>query len=280
MTGNIKAIRTRIKSVESTCHITRAMQLVASSKMRVATMRMEKSKNFFRAVQEAFGEIAARGCDSVYMKERPVVKRCLIIIAGDRGLAGGYNANIFRAVRANKYDVKSVIAIPIGKRACDFCRTEGYECAAEYESVEAFGGEDAVKLADTVRTLFRDGGADTVELFYTEYVSALTQTARQEMILPIKPTGETARRGAAETVYEPDPVTVFDAVIPQYLTGYLVGAVGYSFASETAARRNAMDSATGNAEEMIETLSLAYNRARQGAITQEITEIVAGSTQA
>ena len=221
MTGNIKAIRTRIKSVESTCHITRAMQ-------------------------EAFGEIAARGCDSVYMKERPVVKRCLIIIAGDRGLAGGYNANIFRAVRANKYDAKSVIAIPVGKRACDFCRTEGYECAAEYESVEAFGGEDAVKVADTVRTLFRDGGADTVELFYTEYVSALTQTARQEMILPIKPTGETARYGAAETVYEPDPVTVFDAVIPQYLTGYLIGAVGYSFASETAARRNAMDSATGN----------------------------------
>ena len=224
MTGNIKAIRTRIKSVESTRHITRAMQLVASSKLRSALDRMEQSRFFFDAVQEAFSDLAAGNVASPFLTPRPVAHRCVVIIAGDRGLAGGYNAN-----------------------------------------------------ATILKDLFLAGDADEIVLYYTDYVSALTQEVRETRLLPLTPTGEAAHRSVAETVFEPSPAAVLDAIIPQYLTGVLWGAVALSHASETAARRNAMDSATENASEMLEKLSLAYNRARQGAITQEITEIVAGA---
>ena len=139
------------------------------------------------------------------------------------------------------------------------------------------GKEDTVALAAILKDLFLAGDADEIVLYYTDYVSALTQEVRETRLLPLTPTGEAAHRSVAETVFEPSPAAVLDAIIPQYLTGVLWGAVALSHASETAARRNAMDSATENASEMLEKLSLAYNRARQGAITQEITEIVAGA---
>lgn len=277
MTGNIKAIRTRIKSVESTRHITRAMQLVASSKLRSALDRMEQSRFFFDAVQEAFSDLAAGNVASPFLTPRPVAHRCVVIIAGDRGLAGGYNANVFRAVRAAAYDPKVTSAVAVGRRACDFVRAEGFSEVALYESVEKMGKEDTVALAAILKDLFLAGDADEIVLYYTDYVSALTQEVRETRLLPLTPTGEAVHRSVAETVFEPSPAAVLDAIIPQYLTGVLWGAVALSHASETAARRNAMDSATENASEMLEKLSLAYNRARQGAITQEITEIVAGA---
>lgn len=277
MTGNIKAIRTRIKSVESTQHITRAMQLVASSKLRAALDRMEASRFFFRAVQEAFSDLAVGRTASPFLTRRPVANRCVVIIAGDRGLAGGYNANVFRAVRSAGYDPKTTSAIAIGRRACDFVRAEGFREIKRIESVEKMGKDDTVEIAAILKDLYLEGGADEIELFFTDYVSALTQEVRKTQLLPLTPNRGTAHKNLAETVYEPSPAAVLDAIIPQYLTGVLWGAVALSHAAETAARRNAMDSATENASEMLEKLSLAYNRARQGAITQEITEIVAGA---
>ena len=277
MTGNIKAIRTRMKSVESTRHITRAMQLVASSKLRSALDRMEASRFFFEAVQEAFSDLAAGRTASPFLTPRPVAHRCIVVIAGDRGLAGGYNANVFRAVRAAGYDPETTSAVAVGRRACDFVRAEGFTEVALCESVEKISKEDTVSLASTLRDTFLSGAADEVILYYTDYVSALTQEVRKTQLLPLTPSGEAAHKNLAETVFEPSPAAVLDAIIPQYLTGVLWGAVALSHASETAARRNAMDSATENASEMLDKLSLAYNRARQGAITQEITEIVAGA---
>ena len=275
MTGNIKAIRTRMKSVESTRHITRAMQLVASSKLRAALDRMEASRFFFEAVQEAFSDLAAGHTDSPFLTRRTVTHRCVVIIAGDRGLAGGYNANVFRAVRAAGYDPKTTSAVAVGRRACDFVRAEGFSETALVESVEKMSREDTVALAGTLRETFLSGAADEIILYYTDYISALTQEVRTTTLLPLTPSGEAAHKNLAETVFEPSPAAVLDAIIPQYLTGVLWGAVALSHAAETAARRNAMDSATENASEMLDKLSLAYNRARQGAITQEITEIVA-----
>lgn len=277
MTGNIKAIRTRMKSVESTRHITRAMQLVASSKLRAALDRMEASRFFFEAVQEAFSDLAAGHTDSPFLTRRTVTHRCVVIIAGDRGLAGGYNANVFRAVRAAGYDPKTTSAVAVGRRACDFVRAEGFSETALVESVEKMSREDTVALAGTLRETFLSGAADEIILYYTDYISALTQEVRTTTLLPLTPSGEAAHKNLAETVFEPSPAAVLDAIIPQYLTGVLWGAVALSHAAETAARRNAMDSATENASEMLDKLSLAYNRARQGAITQEITEIVAGA---
>ncbi len=277
MTGNIKAIRTRMKSVESTRHITRAMQLVASSKLRAALDRMEASRFFFGAVQEAFSDLAAGHTDSPFLTRRTVTHRCVVIIAGDRGLAGGYNANVFRAVRAAGYDPKTTSAVAVGRRACDFVHAEGFSETALIESVEKMSREDTVALAGTLRETFLSGAADEIILYYTDYISALTQEVRTTTLLPLTPSGEAAHKNLAETVFEPSPAAVLDAIIPQYLTGVLWGAVALSHAAETAARRNAMDSATENASEMLDKLSLAYNRARQGAITQEITEIVAGA---
>lgn len=277
MTGNIKAIRTRMKSVESTRHITRAMQLVASSKLRAALDRMEASRFFFEAVQEAFSDLAAGHTDSPFLTRRTVTHRCVVIIAGDRGLAGGYNANVFRAVRAAGYDPKTTSAVAVGRRACDFVRAEGFSETALVESVEKMSRGDTVALAGTLRETFLSGAADEIILYYTDYISALTQEVRTTTLLPLTPSGEAAHKNLAETVFEPSPAAVLDAIIPQYLTGVLWGAVALSHAAETAARRNAMDSATENASEMLDKLSLAYNRARQGAITQEITEIVAGA---
>ncbi len=277
MTGNIKAIRTRMKSVESTRHITRAMQLVAASKLRAALDRMETSRFFFGAVREAFSDLAAGHTASPFLQKRPVAHRCVVIIAGDRGLAGGYNANVFRAVRAAGYDPKTTSAVAIGRRACDFVHAEGFQEGALIESVEKMSKADTVALAGSLKETFLSGAADEIILYYTDYVSALTQEVRATTLLPLTSRGEAAHKNLAETVYEPDPASVLDAIIPQYLTGVLWGAVALSHASETAARRNAMDSATDNASEMLDKLSLAYNRARQGAITQEITEIVAGA---
>lgn len=277
MTGNIKAIRTRIKSVESTRHITRAMQLVAASKLRAALDRMEQSRFFFDAVREAFSDLAAGRVSSPFLTPRPILHRCIVVVAGDRGLAGGYNANIFRAVRAAAYDPKATSAVAIGRRACDFIRAEGFTEVAAYDSVEKLDTASVASLAATLREMYLEGEVDSVELYYTDYVSALSQVATRTQLLPIPHREGAPHKTLAETVFEPSAAAVLDAIIPQYLTGVLWGSVSVSYAAETAARRNAMDSATDNATEMLDKLSLSYNRARQGAITQEITEIVAGA---
>ena len=189
MTGNIKAIRTRIKSVESTRHITRAMQLVVSSKLRSALRSEEHT--------EAFSDLAAGNVASPFLTPRPVAHRCVVIIAGDRGLAGGYNANVFRAVRAAAYDPKVTSAVAVGRRACDFVRAEGFSEVALYESVEKMGKEDTVTLATILKDLFLAGDADEIVLYYTDYVSALTQEVRETRLLPLTPTGEAAHRSVA-----------------------------------------------------------------------------------
>jgi F-type H+-transporting ATPase subunit gamma len=277
MSGNAKAIRTRIKSVESTMHITRAMQLVASSKMRRATDRMEGSRYFFDAVSEAFCDLAAGKSSSPYLTVRPVKRSLCIVLAGDRGLAGGYNANVFREAKELLAD-KNPTILAIGRRACDHFEHHGSAMTAQYPSLEKLTLTDCVKIGEQVRDLFLTGEVDEVHLIYTEYVSALSQVTKSKQLLPVLPP-ENALPRQALTEYEPSAGAVLNAIIPQYITGILWGALCMSFASELASRRNAMDSATKNASDMIDRLSLSYNRARQSAITQEITEIVAGAEQ-
>ncbi len=277
MSGNAKAIRARIKSVESTKHITHAMQLVAASKLQRATERMEKSRFFFNAVSDAFRDLAAGRGSSPFLTPRPVKRTLLIVLAGDRGLAGGYNANVFRLTAGA--DKASTLVLPLGRRACEYFSHHGFEAVAEYPLLEKLSMTDCVHIGELVRDLFAAGKADEVRLLYTDYISVLTQTAKSTTLLPIAPPDGAGRR-AALTEYEPGPEAVLNAVIPQYITGILWGAICQSYASELASRRNAMDSATKNASDMIDRLSLSYNRARQGAITQEITEIVAGAEQA
>ena len=265
MGADIKQLRTRIKSVDSTLHLTKAMGPVASSKIRRATDAMLKGREYSAAVEDTVNQLigSSECANSPYLSDRGEKRTRLIVIAGDRGLAGGYNANIFRLMR----EYPDAEVTPIGKRACD-------RFGGELLYAEAFTYEAAKKMADGFCRDFQSGAYDRLGIVYTKYVSMTSQVPEIQWILPLS-----ARRdgGQNSVIFEPDEITVLNTVIPEYVAGVTVALVRESFASEVAARRVAMDSAGKNAQEMIDELGLAYNRARQGAITQEITEIVAGS---
>jgi F-type H+-transporting ATPase subunit gamma len=264
MGADTKALRTRIKSVDSTLHLTKAMGLVASSKIRKANDAMQKGRSYVKSLEEILDVLTAcPECKkSPYMRAEGDRTR-LIVIAGDRGLAGGYNANVFRL--AKEYPTAEMI--PIGKRACD-------RFGKEPVSSESFSGADAFQLAKVQCEDFTRGEYDKLGIISTRYVSMMTQEAMIRWVFPLSPGTE---QEGASVLFEPDEATILEAAIPEYVAGLIAMSVRESFASEVAARRMAMDSAGKNAGQMIEDLQLQYNRARQSAITQEITEIVAGS---
>ena len=264
MGADTKSLRIRIRSVDSTLHLTKAMGLVASSKIRRATQNMGKSREYTAALEEVMGQLrASPDCaKSPYMTARGAGTR-IIVIAGDRGLAGGYNANIFRLAA----DFEGASFLPIGRRACD-------RFGEGFSSAERFSGTDAAKVGDAECKAFLAGEYERLGILYTRYRNMMTQTAEILWVLPLE---KSAGGKMTPTIFEPGEREVLDAAVPTYVSGLVAACVRESSASEVAARRMAMDSAGKNAQEMIDRLQLQYNRARQNAITQEITEIVAGS---
>lgn len=273
MPQNAKQLRTRIKSVDSTMHITKAMELVASSKLRRATDNMEASRPYFSALDEAISHLSR--VESVFTKKTDGARPCYIVMAGDRGLAGGYNNNIYKLLKAET-DGRNAVVIAVGKRAADHAKKHGYNVILSIDSIENATVADTYEIGKKVNELFTSGETDEVNIIYTRYISMLAQEPSVKKLLPITASDESKPKG--EMLIEPSAGEVLKAVIPEYISGMTYGAVCESFASELSARRNAMDSASKNAEEMIETLELRYNRARQSAITQEITEIIGGSS--
>ena len=265
MGADIKQLRTRIKSVDSTLHLTKAMGLVASSKIRKATEAMNRGLEYAESLDEMVSRLIA--CEEC--KKTPFVSRKsgnrirLVVIAGDRGLAGGYNANVFRLLA----DFPDAEVIPIGKRACE--RFNTFTISAEHYSYH-----DAMALAQSLCRDFAEDAFDRLGVLCTKYHSLMSQEAYVKWLLPLSSDVEARSEGI---VFEPDETTVLNALIPDYIAGMILSCVKESFASEVAARRVAMDNAGKNAQEMLDRMGLEYNRARQGAITQEITEIVAGS---
>lgn len=269
MGADIKTLRTRIKSVDSTLHLTTAMGLVASSKIRRATDAMLHGRDYAAALRQVLDLLAVSPeCGhSPYMAQRERGRTRLIVIAGDRGLAGGYNANVFRTVRDFQDAVPDVGILPIGKRACE-------RYGSEVRSCEAFDSLSASHLAQELCADFAAEKFDRLGILYTKYVSMMSQQPEIRWILPLS-RPETAQ--PVSVLFEPDEESILKTAVPEYVTGELMAAVRESYASEVVARRMAMDSAGKNAQQMIDDLQLAYNRARQGSITQEITEIVAGA---
>ncbi len=263
--ANTKTLRVRIKSVNSTKQLTKAMGLVASSKIRRANEAMLKGREYRASLEKITGLLTAdrESLKSPYMQMREPSRTKIIIIAGDRGLAGGYNANVFRL--ASQYS--DCEFIPIGKRACE-------RYGKEFISSEFFSFDNSATLADSLCSEFAEGGFDKLGVIYTAYKSVMSQEAEIKWLLPLT---KSEVQSPASVVFEPDHLTVLNNIIREYVAGMITSLVRESFASEVAARRMAMDSAEKNATEMINELQLEYNRARQGAITQEITEIVAGS---
>ena len=278
-----KEIKNRIRSMESTRQITKAMEMVAASKLRRAQAQVLASRPYFQILSSTINDILENNRDfsSPYLKERPANKVMYIVIAGDRGLAGGYNSNILKLVES-ELKGKDAMVLPIGKKAVEFFRSRKIPAFTEsYAEAADVGIGDCFSIAKNLSKAFLAGEFDEVHIAYTNFVSVLSQVPADKKLLPLQPEQTQADAEGAphrcDTIYEPGPEEVFASIVPEYLGGILYGALCESRASEQAARRTAMDAATSNADEMIADLSLKFNRARQAAITQEITEIVAGS---
>jgi F-type H+-transporting ATPase subunit gamma len=281
MAANMKAVKLRIKSVQSTMQITKAMELVASSKLRKAKDRAQTCRPYFQELHQTLQDIAEGNTDfsSIYARKASSAKYCYIVIAGDRGLAGGYNSNLFKCLEADS-EGKEYVVLPIGKKAVEYFKRNKIECITEqFATIADISVADCFEMANLLCEEFRKGRFGHIEMCYTTFVSMLSQQAGVVSMLPLSDIPSKERTGPVKNLilYEPNCIEVFDAIVPEYLAGLIYGAVCESVASELAARRTAMEAATSNAEEMIDKLNLHYNRARQASITQEITEIVGGA---
>ena len=275
-----KEIKNRIRSMESTKQITKAMEMVAASKLRRAQAQVMNSRPYFEILHQTITDISVSNRDfsSQYLQEQPKSKVMYIVIAGDRGLAGGYNSNVLKLVQ-ERIQGKDAEVLPIGKKAVEYFERHKIRILTDSFAIAGdISVSDCFEISRLVCQKFLEGAFDEIRIAFTQFISMLTQTA---IILPVLPFDaeppEPGHEHQSLMLYEPDSAAVFDAIIPEYLAGVVYGALCESVASEQGARRTAMDSATKNAGEMIEHLNLYYNRARQAAITQEITEIVAGA---
>lgn len=273
--SSMNDIKARIKSVQSTMQITKAMELVATSKLRRAKEKAESSRKYHELLASAISDIEAMSETglSVWAQKRPEPKTLYIAVAGDRGLAGGYNSNIFKTTETLAKSGKSAV-LPIGKKSLEYFSRKGYEIFdPSFGDAADFGVGDAIRVGEAVSQTFLAGKIDKVVLVYTKFVSMMTQLPVYEELLPFESESEKER----DAIYDGDPEELLARIVPEYVSGVIYSSVCESVASESAARRSAMNSANKNAGEIIDSLMLKFNRARQAVITQEITEIVSGA---
>jgi F-type H+-transporting ATPase subunit gamma len=284
--ATLRDIKGRIRSVTTTQKTTKAMNLVSSSKMARAKVKLNRSQPFFDEVRRVIGNIVIGSgeVEHKYFVERKIKRSLIIIIANDRGLCGGYNSNICKLASTlsdnlQKED-KEVRFYCIGNKSRDFFRRANADIMGFKNGIsENPFYEDAVELAQMVMPLYETGEIDEVYVCYTEFVSAITYIPKSVRILPLdKEDFVNESTGNAEFIkFEPSPIEVLDYVVPKYLATIILSALSTSAAAGQAATMTAMDSATENAENIIENLTLLKNRVRQAAITQEISEIVGGA---
>lgn len=281
--ASMRDIKRRIKSVNSTQQITKAMNLVASSKLTRAKGRLMDTRPFFQETRKVIANVVngSKGISHPYLEKRDVKKKAVILITGDRGLCGGYNANVSKAAFSLIDDKENTLAITVGSKGREFFKRRGVNILSSYTGIsENPDYLDALKIGQQVLDLFTKEEADEVYLAYTEFISTLSSEPKLIKVLPVDVNEfdtDDSYDNQALTIYEPDEEAVLEYVIPKYINTVIFGAMVESAVCELGARMTAMDSATENASEMIDDLNLLYNRARQGAITQEITEIVGGS---
>ena len=280
--ANLRDIKKRISSVTTTKQITRTMEMVSTAKIRRALDRSKQAEPYKEALTDVMltvaGDASCSGTDPMLQKHESVKHGLIVVIASDRGLAGGYNANVLKLAAQESGNVE---VLPIGKRSAEyFVHHEAELFTQEVLLAADISVGQCFQLARQITEGYRKGEFDAVKLCYTRFDSMMTQTAVSIEVLPLamEPTEQQkAEARRSQILYKPSSEEVFSAIIPEYVAGVVYGAVCESVASELAARRTAMDAATKNAGEMIDHLNLYYNRARQAAITQEITEIVAGA---
>lgn len=278
--ASLKAIKERIKSVEGTMQITKAMELVATSKLQHAREQVERARPFYETLQKIIENIETTYSDpnSPFFQARQVGKTCYIVIGGDRGLAGGFNNNVFKAVAAHAAEEQSTYCVlPLGKKCHEhFLHRETELVEFQVTEAQNVGVGDCIDIGRLVTKGFLNGEFDRVYVCYSRFVSMMSQEPVIEQLLPLHVEPDT-RENRRLTIYEPGEGQILNIVVPSFLSGMIYGAICESMAAEQAARRMAMSSASDNAQEIKDGLTLEYNRARQAVITQEITEIVAGA---
>ncbi|MCL7942758.1 F0F1 ATP synthase subunit gamma [Marinobacter sp. ATCH36] len=279
-----KEIRNQIGSIKSTQKITSAMEMVAASKMRRAQERMRATRPYAEKMRQAIGHIAKSNKDYVhpYMKERDVKRVGYIVVSSDRGLCGGLNANAFkllvREMRAWKEQGVEADICAIGQKAASFFRSYGGNVVAALTHLG--DSPSAEKLIGNVKVMldaFEEGKIDRLYLIYNEFVNTMTQAPIAEQLLPLQEGDDEEVGHQWDYIYEPDSRPILDGLLPRYIESQVYQGVVENLACEQAARMIAMKSATDNAGDIINELQLAYNKARQAAITQEISEIVSGA---
>lgn len=283
--AQLRDTRRRIKSIEATKKITRAMELIAASRVPRARARVLNSKPYTSKLIEVIENVSAAGAGGHTLLERRDPKTVgLLIVASDRGLAGAYASNIIRLaefrIRELDREGKDVLVYAVGKKALSYFRYRGYRIEQAYLGVtDTPGYGNARAIANTIMEAYARKRVDAVEAFFTRFESALTQTPSRLELLPITPP-EVANSDAKKTVsyeFEPSPNEILDRLLPRYVEAVIFSMLLEASASEHSARRRAMKAATDNAEELINSLTVQANRARQAEITTAITEIVGGA---
>ena len=281
-------IRRRLRSLKNTQQITRAMKMVAAAKLRRAQDRAIAARPYAKLLREVLSSVSARVTEARHplLAAREEKRVILLIVAGDRGLAGAFNANVHRAAAqllAEKRGWESVMILPIGKKALDYWKRRSKTLAPKaYPGIFArIEYAHAREIAEYLAAEFTQDRADAVYVVANEFKSIIAQTIRVEKVLPIE-RGKTAVTEAsgeklADFIYEPDPEAILARLLPRYLEFIIFRMLLESSAAEHAARMTAMDSASRNAGDLIDSLTLTYNRARQARITKELIEIVSGS---
>lgn len=282
MPGGMQEIKRRIKSVESTKKITKAMELVATSKLRKTRNQLEQSKPYYSEVAKTVAELLANckgNNDSAYLKEnKDVTKEAYIVIASSLGLCGGYNANVFKeikdVIKADDY------VYSVGSKASSYLKKNHQGITdTKFEDLNTtFNFKDVTRLVTELTNMYCNQEISKIKIVYTEFINNLTFKPRIVTLLPIDADSfEDIELSKKETLFEPGPEEVLNSLIPMYLQAVIYGYIIESVTSENASRRTSMENATDNADELTEQLLLKYNQARQTAITNEISEIVAGA---
>ena len=278
--ANVRDIRRRIRSVRSMEQITNAMKMVAASKLRKAQEKVIAARPYAHRMQEILGRLAQVQEEEEthpLLEERPVERVGYIIVSSDRGLCGGYNANLFRMTNdIIKNETRDVRLVTIGSKGRDFYRREKFETVAEFVGLgdEPSYGQ-AREIAQEVISLYESGELDEVYIMYNEFVSAITQRPTQVKLLPIEKPKQESKR---EYIFEPSDEEILNTLLPKYVETQVFRTLLEGKASEMGAKMTAMGAATDNARELIDELTLRMNRARQAAITTEISEIVGGAS--
>ncbi len=282
--ASMRDIKRRKSSIQGTQQITKAMKLVSTVKLQRARANAERSREYFNCMYETVNSILRRvgHIEHRYLTPGESEKKAVIVITGNRGLAGGYNSNVEKLVtRHPEWKKEELVVYTIGSKGREMFQRYGYEVKeCNNDIVESPVYADAMAISEELLKSYADGEIGEIYLAYTAFRNTVSHVPTLLKLLPVEVSGESEEKTAGATAimnFEPEDVEALDMIVPKYVTSLIYGALMEAVASENGARMQAMDNATSNAEEMISDLTLKYNRARQGSITQELTEIIAGA---